>query len=278
MRKLTSLLLLTVFVVITLPVQAQKFNVISFNIRYNPYYQSDGDNCWNNRRSAVVKMIRDQQPDAIGLQEALIDQLEYLDRNLSDYRRVGVGRDNGLSDGEFMAIYYNINRLELVWHTTRWLSETPRTPSLGWDAACRRTVTIARFRDRESSKEFIYLNTHLDHVGQKARAESTHQIAAMVDSLSSAGIPIIVGGDMNSTIDDTIFRDFYRCGLKDARKMSLRSSNDITYNAFGKNGAAVIDHFFVRDLKVRRFRTLNTDYGVPYISDHYPIAIRFRVK
>lgn len=278
MLRLLKSFFLVVSIIATFSVQAQTFKVISFNIRYNPYYQIDGDNCWDNRRGAVVKMIRDEKPDAIGMQEALVGQLEYLDRNLSDYRRIGVGRDNGRCEGEFMAIYYNINRLELVWHTTRWLSETPRTPSLGWDAACRRTVTIARFRDRDSGKEFFYLNTHLDHVGKKARAKSACQIAALVDSLSAADIPIIVGGDMNSTIDDPIFQKFYRCGLQDARKMTRRTSNSITYNAFGNDEGAVIDHFFVRGIDVRRFRTLNGNYGVPYISDHYPIAIRFRLK
>ena len=36
---------------------------------------------------------------------------------------------------------------------------------------------------------------------------------------------------------------------------------------------ALIDHFFVSGLKIESFRTLDGDYGVPYISDHYPIEI-----
>ena len=103
--------------------------VISFNIRYNGWGDIDGENRWANRRDAVVRMIREEQPAALGLQEALIDQLQYLDSCLPQYRRVGVGRDDGMEAGEFMAIYYDTLRLELLSDTTRWLSETPEVPS-----------------------------------------------------------------------------------------------------------------------------------------------------
>lgn len=252
---------------------AQEVKVMSFNIRYNPYYKIDGENCWDNRRDAVVKMIRKEAPAAIGLQEALIDQLSYLDKHLGNYRRVGVGRDNGRDEGEFMAIYYDVDQLELVCCNTRWLSNTPDRVSMGWDAACKRTVTIARFRVKATGKEFYYLNTHLDHVGKVARAESARLIASLIAQRAVDTIPLIVGGDMNSTIDDTIFNSFYGIGLQAARDMARSTSHAITYNAFGKGDGSVIDHFFVRNLYVKRFRTLNRNYGVPYISDHYPIEI-----
>lgn len=277
---MTSLRRFVILVLLTIGAaapQAQNLRIVSFNIRYNPYYQTDGDNCWDNRRDAVVRMIESERPAAIGLQEALLDQLEYLDRHLTGYRRVGVGRDDGRDAGEFMAIYYDVSRLDLVSATTRWLSDTPCRPSLGWDAACRRTMTAARFRDRKSGKEFVYVNTHLDHVGQTARAESARLIASLIEANVVDGAPVILGGDMNSTASDTIFNSFYRIGLQDARLLPRRTSHGITYNAFGNDRGAVIDHFFVRGLKVRRFRTLNGNYGVPYVSDHYPIEITIRL-
>ena len=258
-----------------------ELKVISFNIRYNSWYDIDGDNRWANRREAVVKMIDEERPAAIGLQEALIDQLQYLDSCLPAYHRIGVGRDDGEEAGEFMAIYYDTVRLEMLEWGTRWLSETPEVPSKGWDAACYRTVTVAQFRDRQSGKVFHYLNTHLDHVGQMARAEGSKYIASLVPDDRT---PVILGGDMNSTIDDTIFNNFYAAGLQDARETTDSTSHAFTYNAFGGcdqsgNGvdAKVIDHFFVRDVDVLRFRTLDGDYGVPYISDHYPIAVTVRL-
>lgn len=268
---------------------ADDLKVVSFNIRLSLRADHDGENCWNNRREAAVRMVQQERPAAMGLQEALPVQLHYLDSCLPQYRRVGVGRDDGREQGEFMAIYYDTTRLELLDGKTRWLSETPEVPSYGWDAACRRTATLATFRDRQSGRRFCYLNTHLDHKGRTARAESAKLIASLVDSLDS-DIPVIVGGDMNSTLDDTIFRSLYAVGLQDARTLTDSTSHAITFNAFGQGKGSVIDHFFVRDIKVLRFRTLDGNYfpeepstaeinnndvrnGAPYISDHYPIAI-----
>lgn len=256
--------------------EGDELKVISFNIRYNGWGDIDGENRWANRRDAVVRMIREEQPAAMGLQEALIDQLQYLDSCLPQYRRIGVGRDDGREGGEFMAVYYDTARLELTGSDTWWLSDSAEVPSYGWDAACRRTVTRAAFRDRRSGRCFDYFNTHLDHVGQTARAESARMVAALVDG-HSFDKPAIVGGDMNTTIDDTIFRSLYAAGLQDARTLTDSTSHAITYNAFGQNDGAVIDHFFVRDVKVLRFRTLDDDYGVPYISDHYPIEVTISI-
>lgn len=274
MKRLYKILLLFVLWGFCLDSQAQDLKIISFNIRYNSWNNIDGENGWPNRKGAVAKMILEEQPAAIGLQEALIDQLQYLDSALTHYRRIGVGRDDGKEAGEFMAIYYDTTRLELLSQRTRWLSETPDVPTKGWDAACYRTVTIAYFRDRQSGKEFQYLNTHLDHVGKTARAEGVKLIVhSLKESSIADNVPVIVGGDMNSTIEDKIFQSFYDVNLKPARELTKNSSYVDTYNAYGKEKSALIDHFFVRDVKVKQFRTLDGNYGVPYISDHYPIAV-----
>lgn len=263
---------------------ADDLKVISFNIRYNSWYDRESPNRWELRRDAVVRMIREERPAALGLQEALIDQLQYLDSCLPQYRRVGVGRDDGREGGEFMAIYYDTARLELLFDTTRWLSLTPEVPSKYEGAGCFRTVTVARFRVRQSGKEFAYLNTHLDHVSEDARVRGAqviaHTVATELNKTKTGGIPVIVGGDMNTEGDSSeysAFAFFRRVGLQDARTLTDSTSHAITYNAFGQNDGAVIDHFFVRDVMVLRFRTLNGDYGVPYISDHYPIEILFRL-
>lgn len=254
--------------------EAQSLKIISFNIRYNSWNNIDGANGWPYRKAAVAKMIEQERPVAIGLQEALIDQLQYLDSAIPSYHRVGVGRDDGKEAGEFMAIYYNTDIVELVSEETRWLSATPTTPSKGWDAACFRTVTIARFKVKDTGKEFIYMNTHLDHVGKTAREESSKMLASIIKSLDKS-LPIVLGGDMNSTIADPIFSHLYTEHMQAAREVAPRKHTDsrITYNAYGKDSGAVIDHFFIKNLKVKDFRTLDGDYGVPYISDHYPIEM-----
>ncbi len=250
--------------------------IISFNIRYNSWNNIDGENGWPYRKAAVVRMILEERPAAIGLQEALIDQLRYLDSNLPGYKRIGVGRDDGKEAGEFMAIYYDTAQLILDGSQTLWLSETPELPSKGWDAACYRTATVANFFDRRTARNFYYINTHLDHVGKTARAEGVKLIASLfTPSTSALIVPAIVGGDMNSSILDTALLAFEYVYLRPAcDKVSTKLCHAITYNAFGKGPGASIDHFFVRGgIDVKQYRILDGDYGVPYISDHYPIEV-----
>ena len=50
-------------------VRHPEIRVMSFNIRLSPNEDFDGDNCWNNRREAVVRMIGETKPDLFGIQE-----------------------------------------------------------------------------------------------------------------------------------------------------------------------------------------------------------------
>lgn len=244
---------------------------MSFNIRNSSAWGEDGNNDWAHRRQAVATMILRESPDALGMQEMLPDQLAYLDSALApQYDRIGVGRDDGKAEGESMCIYYKRDRLSLQSWYTRWLSATPDSVSFGWDAVCRRTVTEARFIDRRTHSPLVYLNTHLDHVGPAARRNSVLMLCQIA---SQYACPVVLGGDMNSDISDTIFRPLAQAGLIPARDL-CQAEYRTTFTGYGKYPATVIDHFFVRNFKVKKFRTLDGDYGVPYISDHYPILMK----
>lgn len=256
---------------------------MSFNIRLGSQWaeNEDGPNGWSQRKEAVVAMILKEAPDAIGMQEVLPHQFLYLDSALAGmYKAIGVGRDNGLPatdtacDGEIMCIFYRTDRLELLNQHTYWLSETPDSISFGWDAACRRTVTMGLFHDLTTDSSFTFLNTHLDHVGPTARRNSILELCTLCDTYPGR---VVLGGDMNSTLEDSIFLPLTAANLISARDLADTTDNAITYNAFGKAEGKQIDHFFVRGWsKVLLFRTLDGDYGVPYISDHYPIITTLR--
>ncbi len=251
---------------------------MSFNIRNGSQWaeNEDGPYAWSQRKETVVAMILKEAPDAIGMQEVLPHQFLYLDSALAGmYKGIGVGRDNGLPatdtacDGEIMCIFYRTDRLELLDQHTYWLSETPDSVSFGWDAACRRTVTVSRFHDIVTDSNFSFLNTHLDHVGPIARRNSILELCTLSDTYPGR---VVLGGDMNSTLEDSIFLPLTAAKLISARDIADTTDNAITYNAFGKAEGKQIDHFFVRGWsKVPLFCTLDGDYGVPYISDHYPV-------
>ena len=83
---------------------AVSIKLISFNMRTS--WGRDGDNSWPNRRHATAQMLRQEAPDVMGVQEAMQDQLYYIDTECPRYARVGEDRDGGAEGGETMAVFY----------------------------------------------------------------------------------------------------------------------------------------------------------------------------
>lgn len=249
--------------------------VISYNIRYTGERESDGDNHWDYRRVASINMVREERPAVMGVQEALAPQLQFMADNLPEYGHVGVGRDDGKSAGEHMAIFFLKDAVELEDWGTFWLSATPEEVSMGWDAVCYRTCTWALMRNKATGKSFAVMNTHLDHRGVEARQQSMLLIAAKIKELIPADMPVVLTGDFNSTTESEIYAPL-KSILRDARQTATESDHRGTFNGWGRS-LSVIDHIFVRGMEADRFTVLcDRNYGAAYISDHYPIAVDVR--
>lgn len=257
--------------------QAIDVKIISYNIRT---LARDGSNSWQYRNHATATMLHKHQPDAFGLQEAMVQHLLYIDSVCPQYARVGVGRDDGLKGGEFMAIYYNTERFDLVDSGTFWLSETPSKVSRGWDAACFRTATWVKLKEKNSGKEFFYFNTHFDHKGRTAQTESMKLIVQKIKAIAGKKAPVILGGDFNVEPGDSIFMPLEKF-MHSARCEALKSDDKGTFNNFGKmTRKCILDHLFYRGRRVEclEYTTLDGNYGAPFISDHYPIEAIYRLK
>lgn len=278
MKRIVLLILLLAAVCRIAPVQSANedgtLKLISFNMR--TAWGRDGDNSWMNRRSASVEMLRREAPDVMGVQEAMQEQLLYLDAECPQYARVGEDRDGGAEGGETMAVFYLRDRFDLLADGTFWLSETPDRVSRGWDAACNRTVTWVELRDKMSGRTFFYFNTHLDHQGKQAREESVKLIISKIRAIAGPRAAVILGGDLNAPGDSPVFRPLVQW-MKPARATAAVSDAKGTFNGFGTAPDTIIlDHLFFRGrIRCLRFATLDGNYGAPYISDHYPIEMVF---
>jgi endonuclease/exonuclease/phosphatase family metal-dependent hydrolase len=255
-----------------------EIKLISYNIRQSGLADKDGEYKWDNRKEATIRMIEQEKPSVFGLQEALLDQVEYIETNLPQYNRIGVGRDDGESSGEFMAIFYLLDNFNLLQSGTFWLSETPSVVSKGWDAECCRTVTWVQLQDKVSKMKFYFFNSHFDHKGIAARENSAKLVSEKIKEIADKKASVVFGGDLNSDISDPIFNSLKKY-MKIARECSPITDNRGTMNGFGATpNNIVLDHIFCRNVKCKEFRTLDSDYGVPYISDHYPIDFVFELN
>lgn len=251
---------------------------ISFNIRNSR--AGDGENAWEQRKTATKLMLETEQPTIFGLQEAYPEQLAYIDENFPQFSRIGVGRDDGEKEGEFMALYYRKDMYELLDSGNFWLSETPDEPTMGWDAACFRIVTWAKLKDVKTEKAFYAFNTHLDHVGQVAREQSILLIVRKINEIvKDKNTPVFLSGDFNSDVSSSIF-DPLKAMMNDSRAILPTDQWEYTFNHFGApyDGTTLIDYIFYKNAEVTGFSTLNGDYGKPFISDHYPIMSNFTIR
>ncbi|MCQ2343448.1 MAG: endonuclease/exonuclease/phosphatase family protein [Paludibacteraceae bacterium] len=282
-----KILAILAFLTIYIPIYSQEeFKVMTYNIRNSN--AKDGDNSWDNRREATIRMIESNKPDIIGMQELCPDQEMFLDSALTVYNHIGIGREDGKHEGEIMAIFYDTTKLGMKCWGTFWLSETPDKPSKGWDAACKRTCTWAVMFDKKNGIQFLFYNTHLDHVGKKARQMEVQQIADSIKTMSERiGIgKVFMTGDFNTSAHNNIFEPLKKV-LVEAREVSPLTDRGYTYNGFGKvnpdnvshhldsNGNSdnevAIDHIFFKGAKATEFRVLREGYGVKYVSDHFPV-------
>ena len=248
--------------------------VMTYNIRYDS--RNDGQNRWENRRELLVNQVLFHQPDILGTQEVLDNQLRYLNRALEDYDYVGIGREGG-DQGEFSALFYNDRKLRVEDSGTFWLSPTPGEVSTGWDAALPRIVSWARFRRLETRESFMAFNTHFDHVGEQARLESARLLVSSISRLNRDNLPVVVTGDLNLTPDTEaigILTDY----LHDSYAQSpVRLGPTGTYTGFDYDAPAErrIDYVMVsQGVRVQRYAVLSDAVDRRFASDHFPVVAK----
>jgi endonuclease/exonuclease/phosphatase family metal-dependent hydrolase len=258
------------------------FRVMTFNIRTAS--AADGPNAWNLRRDLVIETIRGQKPDVIALQEVLLSQATELRAALPEYGFVGVGRDDGAEQGEFVPIFYRRERFSLLDSGHFWLSQTPeQVGSVGWDAALPRIATWVRLQFKDAPlAEVRIADVHFDHQGARARAESAKLIRRFSEALG--GRALVVLGDFNCPPGSEPYRILTEEGrnaaaLTDIQAGSAPAAARGTFHGFtGQSQQGRIDWILVN----RRFRATDAvveqrSFDGRYPSDHFPVVATLRM-
>ena len=272
--------ILSVFILFTISsnIYSQPHSIISYNIRYDNNW--DIENSWKIRRNKISQILVQYSPSIIGIQEGLLNQVQYIDSSLIDYDYVGVGRDDGKMKGEFCAIYFDTTRYVLLKNSTFWLSETPDTISVGWDAALERICTYGLFKDRITKEELLVFNTHFDHIGVVAREKSSELILKRINKINHQSLPVILMGDFNSIPNSSPVKEI-KTELSDALQISLEKLQGPrgTFNGFNEDLPIEkrIDYIFTNDLKVLSYTHINDRLNNNrHISDHLPVMIKIQ--
>jgi endonuclease/exonuclease/phosphatase family metal-dependent hydrolase len=220
------LILLAVSSVSSVPSTAQEggndqpvvLKLMTYNLKFaSPTFEPS----WEVRRDMQVDLIRQYDPDIIGTQEGLKEQVDYLMDHLPEYTVVGEGRKGG-DDDEHMAIFIKRDKFRLRELNSFQLSETPEVIGSGPDVNPRmvtwvRLALINRppegekgpypedYRGHwENTREFYLFNTHFfnGRSATLARLNASKLILERINALNRFGDwiperPLFLMGDFN---------------------------------------------------------------------------------
>ncbi len=243
----------------------------------------------------VFDVIRKQQSDVVGLQEALRFQIDEIREALPAYGEIGVAREDGRIDGEYSAILFRTDRFGVAEGGSFWLSDPPEVAgSSHWGNACVRICTWARLIENKSGKAFYIFNTHLDHVSQPSREKSAVLLARRIASRNHKD-PFMVTGDFNTGENNPVVT--YLTGktaadgvggkaktpvvLVDTFRVLHPNVRDVrTSHSFrgGRQGNKIDYVLAPRSLEVLEAQILYDNIDGRHPSDHYPVTARLRLS
>ena len=237
------------------------------------------------------RAIRNHKPAIFGLQEVLWNEGVELAEAFYGYRITGVGREDGVRQGEMCLIFTRRDRYHVLDEGFFWLSETPEVPgSMGWDAACTRVVSWVKLRDRRCNPDTLCVfNTHFDHVGTEAREQGARLLRQKMVDIAGHH-PVILMGDFNAhaTSESAPYRllaeEGYEVGLplRDTyffASQEERAQNPGTFHGFsGQPDGRRIDWILCSGefpgigAGIDRYHNQEGRYP----SDHFPVWVTFK--
>lgn len=258
-----------------------ELDVMTFNIR--TAIGQDGDNIWPMRKELVVETMRAVDPDVLGLQEALTEQIDFLQSEMPEYRWLGVDRglNGGVELSEATPIFYKYEVLVPIESGTFWLADDPNPPAQ--PGRVSRIVTWARFHHLESHRQLYVYNTHFTIRGGPRQIQSAEQINAHIAQHPPESA-VVVMGDFNAIAETSeTWHAATSDGLRDAWVVAEKQEGPpLTSNGFGpppEGREGRIDWVLVGGpVTVERAVTVLHSVDGRWPSDHYPVAAELVIR
>lgn len=263
----------------------ERISITTYNIRTDT--PEDGMQnelfSWKNRLLYIKELFQEYQWDIVGLQEVRENQLNDLVA-MGDYAFVGESR---WSDdwGEYNPIFYKKEKFKLLSSKTFWLSKTPEQISKAeyWGAANPRICTIAHFELKDSGKKLVVANTHLDHIGEEARYQSSKLVMKNIKQYLNE-FPVFLMGDFNGDENERWYKEV----SKNLTNIMTQTSHHVgpfvtcTGVAFTYRPTwdemVQIDYIFINEkVKINKTITITDQFKGIYPSDHYPVSLRCEI-
>jgi endonuclease/exonuclease/phosphatase family metal-dependent hydrolase len=271
-----------------------KISIVTSNISAD-FLNPPGVPTWESRRLPYVDVLRNAEPDIVGLQEVTPRQLQFLRKQFSEFSALTVPVDNPTPDlltawqakyKQFgfseipspyeIILFYRPDTFSLLSSGHWWLSPTPDVPSLGFGNTAPRVVLWAHLHHRVSNQEFVIFNTHIDQRCTQAMMELCRNKFAEFEENYPC---LILMGDLNFNEKDPNYDLLITDAWNDSHKAALEAdSATFLYDRLGMPGGR-IDHILYRGSKFipTTWIRLLPRASNERISDHDPVHVEFQV-
>jgi endonuclease/exonuclease/phosphatase family metal-dependent hydrolase len=231
---------------------------------------------WPTRKHALKTAVRQVDPDILCVQEAVQEQVAFLEECLPDFGRVGVGRDDGQTGGECCAIFFRRQRFQEMGSGTFWLEEPIDQPRPGSALGVKRICTWVRLQDRQSGGVLRIYNTHL-YLTEASRRQA---VAVILEQLR-AGDPadtVVLTGDFNAGPAAASRQMITGAGLVDTAVLAGKPPGRPTFHLYGIGVRSLDDILLSPGCRVRGHCIVNVKPGNVFPSDHFGVLADLEPK
>lgn len=255
--------------------EMKHYRIMTLNILNNRVF-GYGKMRFERRIAAIEEMIRETEPDLIGVQELTKGMMPLMKPIFETYGMCGESRHSRINN-EYTVILYRKEKFELIREQTYWLSDTPELPGSRVSMSqFPRTVSFALLKDRSSDTELSFFCTHLDLNFASVRRRQAQVLRNLILE-HHRGSFTVVCGDFNDVKNSDALCAVYEAGLRDTSDDSLGST------LRERGGSAryhnrPIDHILISD-EIKEYAVTKIDgkYGGCAPSDHYPLLAEIAV-
>lgn len=265
---------------------SRPLKIMSFNIRNSKL--DEGANSWQNRKDILFSLIKNSDPDIIGMQEVTAEQRSELEEHFSNYATYGRGRSADGGDEE--TTIFVKKSIAILDRGIFWFSETPKEAGSRYEGeGLPRICTWVKLK-RGGHVFFVY-NVHLS-TESWATEKSAKFLVEKISEISASN-PAFLLGDFNQgetsktikTLVDAGFIDSYRqIRPEEEERWTFHDFCGHDYWAWGLfwfEDPSRYDYIFYRDqdeITVQNAQIIEDSADGGYPSDHYPIISTFQLK
>ncbi|MDR0228453.1 MAG: endonuclease/exonuclease/phosphatase family protein [Flavobacteriaceae bacterium] len=235
--------------------------VMSFNIRHHddtdPYSLEI-------RKDYILKVILDEMPDIVGLQEFSDNWFETWMQQQMAAQGYGYYMDEANSFGSPKVIFFKKERFELRDSATYQMKYSENR-SGSW---------VVLF-DKQNQKEYFVTNSHWTTVSSEERTKMANDVVRII-AQKYQNRPVICMGDFNGqpgTSEINVLKTTTQPKLLNAVDESLK-----TFHKWGPTGSTTLDYiFYSTPLKLVEGKVIRTSYEAIWPSDHWPVMATFKI-